>query len=270
MPTARQSRPDLKRAAREHDGRDIELYINCPRRYLYQAILGLSGSREDNGYVKFHRVLYRVLGWMAEQTGAVPAEALKAETDARWAETGPTDHPLRPLFRASAQKILDQANERSPEGIRFGEMLTATIDGHAIRLSVDEIQNDGRGFVIRRLRTGKAPKKQDHRVLHALMAEAGRQALGTGGKFEIRYLSSDDAVPISFARVMADRLEETRAVIAGLAAGEYPPIPSDDCPRCPHYFICRAIPEWRGRGFRFLGGAATNPSERPIDPGRSP
>ena len=240
MPTARQSRPDLKRAAREHDGRDIELYINCPRRYLYQAILGLSGSREDNGYVKFHRVLYRVLGWMAEQTGSVTAEALMAETDARWAETGPTDHPLQPLYRASAQKILDQANARSPEGIRFGEMLTATIDGHAIRLSVDEIQKDGRGFVIRRLRTGKAPKKQDHRVLHALMAEAGRQAFGTGGKFEIRYLSSDDAVPISFARVMADRLEETKVVIAGVAAGEYPPIPSDECPRCPHYFICQA------------------------------
>ena len=44
-------------------------------------------------------------------------------------------------------------------------------------------------------------------------------------------------------RVMADRLEETKVVIAGVAAGEYPPIPSDECPRCPHYFICQAIPE---------------------------
>lgn len=237
------SRSDLKRAAREHDGRDIELYIDCPRRYLYQAILGLSGSREDNGYVRFHRVLYRVLRWMAEQTSLVTADALRAETDARWAETGPTDDPLQPLYRDSAAKILDRANARSREGIRFGETLTATIGGHAISLSVDEIEKDGRSFVIRRLRTGKVPKKQDHRVLHALMVEAGKQAFGAGGKFEIRYLSSDDAVPISFARVMADRLEETKAAIAGLAAGEYPPIPSDDCPRCPHYFICQAVPD---------------------------
>jgi superfamily I DNA/RNA helicase/Zn-dependent peptidase ImmA (M78 family) len=238
------SRPDLKRAAREHDGRDIELYLDCPRRYLYQTILGLSGSREDNGYVRFHRAVYRVLRWMAEQTGAVAADALKAETDARWAETGPTDHPLQPLYRASAQKILDQANARPRGGIRFGETLTAMIDGHVISLSVDEIQKDGSGFVIRRLRTGKAPKKkQDHRVLHALMAEAGRQAFGAGGRFEIRYLSSDDAVPISFTRVMSDRLDETRAAIAGLAAGSYPAIPSDNCPRCPHYFICQAVPD---------------------------
>jgi DNA helicase II / ATP-dependent DNA helicase PcrA len=244
VPSAAGSRPDLKRSAREHDGRDIELYINCPRRYLYQAILGLSDSREDNGYVRFHRVLYRVLRWMTGQTGAVAADALKTETDARWAETGPTDHPLQSLYRASAQKILDQANARPRKGIRFGETLTATIDGHAISLSIDEIEKDGRGFVIRRLRTGKAPKnRQDHRVLHALMAEAGKQVFGAGGKFEIRYLSSDDVVPVSFDRVMADRLTETKAAVAGLAAGDYPAIPSDDCPRCPHYFICRAVPD---------------------------
>lgn len=40
-------RPDLKRTAREHDGRDLELYLSCPRRYLYQTMLELSGSRED-------------------------------------------------------------------------------------------------------------------------------------------------------------------------------------------------------------------------------
>jgi hypothetical protein len=243
MPPAGGNRPDLKRAAREHDGRDIELYMDCPRRYLYQTILGLSGSREDNGYVRFHRVLYRILHWMAEQSGTLTAEALRAETDARWAETGPTNHPLQLLYRASAQKILDQANARSREGIQFGETLIASIDGHAISLSVDEIEKDARGFVIRRLRTGKAPKKPDHRAMHALMAEAGRQAFGGGGKFEIRYLSSDDSVPISFARVMADRLQATRAAITGLVTGEYPAIPSEDCPRCPHYFICHAVPE---------------------------
>ena len=206
--------------------------------------MGLSGSREDNGYVRFHRAVYRVLGWMAAQAGAVTADALKTETDARWAESGPNDHPLQPLYRASAQKILDQANARPRKGIRFGEKLTATIGGHSISLSVDEIEQDGRGFVLRRLRTGRSPKKgQDHRVIHALMAEAGRQTLGAGGKFEIRYLSSNDVAPISFTRVMSDRLDETKAAVAGLASGSYPAVQSDDCPRCPHYFICQAVPD---------------------------
>jgi len=237
-------RPDLKRAAREHDGKDLELYLGCPRRYLYQTMLELSGSREDNGYVRFHRTVYRVLGWLSVQSGAVAADALKAEADARWAETGPNDHPLNAIYRASAQKILDQANTRPRAGIRFNETLTASIDGHSILLAVDEIEPTGKGFVLRRLRSGKAPKKgSDHRVLHALMSEAGRQKMGAGGKFEIRYLSSDDTVDVSFARVMSDRLAATRAAVAGMAAGNYPAISSDDCPRCPHYFICQSVPE---------------------------
>lgn len=237
-------RSDLARVVREHDGRDIELYLGCPRRYLYQAILGLSGSREDNGYVRFHRTVYRVLGWMAAQPGKVTADALKAETDARWAESGPTDHPLQPLYRASAQRILDQANARPRNGVRVGETLTADIDGHNIALKVDEIERDGRGFVLRRLRTGRSPKNRpDHRALHALMAEAGRQEFGNGVRFEIRYLSSDDVVPVSFARVMADRIDEVRAVVTGLASGNYPAVQTEDCPRCPHYFICQAVPD---------------------------
>jgi hypothetical protein len=75
------------------------------------------------------------------------------------------------------------------------------------------------------------------------MAEAGRQKLGNGGRFEIRYLSSDDVVPVSFARVMADRMDEVRAVVTGLASGNYPAVQSEDCPRCPHYFICQAVPD---------------------------
>lgn len=237
------ARPDLARAGREHDGRDLELYLGCPRRYLYQMILGLSGSREDNGYVRFHRCVYRVLGWLAAQPDAVMAAALKAEADARWAESGPNEHPLEPLYRASAQKILDQANARPRKGIRFGETIQAVIDGHTISVVVDEIERDGRGVVLRRLRTGRSPKSRpDHRVLHALMAEAGRQTMGNGSRFEVRYLTSDDVVPISFARVMVERLDQARAAVAGLVAGSYPAVPSDDCPRCPHYFICQAVP----------------------------
>jgi hypothetical protein len=51
--------------------------------------------------------------------------------------------------------------------------MTATIDGHAISLSVHEIQKDGRGFAIRRLCTGKAEKAGPPRI--------GRYGLGLFG-----------------------------------------------------------------------------------------
>jgi hypothetical protein len=180
---------------------------------------------------------------MADEAGPLSTEAIVAKTEEFWSETGPTGDALESLYRASAEQILERANARPRTGIRYGETLNVTFDGHTINLMIDEIETHANSFVIRRVRTGKAPKGQDHRALHALMAQAGQQAFGSKGTFEIRYLSSDDIVPISFDRVITDRLKATRAALAGLTAGDYPSIVSDDCPRCPHYFICEAVPE---------------------------
>ena len=86
-------RPDLRVSITEHNGHDIETYDECPRRYLYQTVLGLNRSRQDNGFVHFHRTVYRVLRWLAQQTGSVDVAQIKAEFDARWAETGPVGNP---------------------------------------------------------------------------------------------------------------------------------------------------------------------------------
>ena len=236
-------RADLAVSTREHDGHDIELYLGCPRRYLYQVVLGLSGSRDDNGYVRFHRAVYRVLRWMGAQGDTIGTTALTVEFEAAWSSIGPFDHPLEALYRAAAHRILDQAIGRSRTGITFGDVLRVTIEGHSISVSIDELERVGGGFTVRRLRTGRPPKKPDQRVLHALMAEAGRQAHGGGGRFELQYLTTGEAIGVALAGVMADRLGQTRGVLASLVAGRFPATPSEDCPRCPHYFICPIVPD---------------------------
>ena len=50
-------------------------------------------------------------------------------------------------------------------------------------------------------------------------------------------------VPVKLDGVMKDRLERASAALSGLAQWAYPAKPSDRCPRCPHYFICSAVPE---------------------------
>jgi hypothetical protein len=238
-------RTDLKVTVRDHDGRDIELYLSCPRRYLYQVVLGLSGSREDNGYVRFHRAVYRVLRWMGVQGDTIETTALTAEFESAWSDIGPFDDPLEALFRRAARRILDQAVGRSRAGISFGDVLQAVIEGYSISVPIDELERVGGGFTVRRLRTGRPPKKPDQRVLHALMVEAGRQAHGGGGRFELQYLTTNEAVGVSLAGVMADRLDKTRGALADLAAGRFPATPEnrEDCPRCPHYFICPIVPD---------------------------
>lgn len=237
-------RADLKVSGDAHEGRDIEIYLDCPRRYLYQVVLGLSGSREDNGYVRFHRAVYRVLRWMNGQGGTIDASAMSGEFESAWSQVGPFDHPLQALYRAAATRILQQAIGRSRIGISFGDIVEVEIAGARISLPIDELEHQGAGFTVRRLRTGRPPQTRDQRVLHALMAEACRQKHGEGGRFEIQYLTTNEAVDVPLDGVMADRLDATRGALAGLAAGAFPATPSDReaCPRCPQYFICSAVP----------------------------
>jgi DNA helicase-2/ATP-dependent DNA helicase PcrA len=237
-------RPDLRVETLEHDGRDIELFLGCPRRYLYQIVLGLSGGREDNGYVRFHRAVYHVLRWIGAQGDDVNPGAAAVEFETAWREIGPYDHPLEALYRASAQRILDQARGRSRIGIDLGEVFALALENHTITVPIDEIERSGGRFVLRRLRTGRPPSKADQRHLHAMMFEAGRQALGQGGRFEIQYLTTNEAVPVSLDGVMDSRLGDTRAALGDLVAGRFPATPKncEDCPRCPYYFICPAVP----------------------------
>lgn len=241
---AQRDRPDLRVFHREHDARDIELYLKCPRSYLYQAVLDLSGSRVDNGYVRFHRTVYRVLHWLSEQGGRASEEHLATEFEVRWAETGPFDHPFEPLYRRAATHILGLANARPRQGVRFGETLSLKLGQHTLEVVADEIEVEGASFVVRRLRSGRPPKAKDQRHLHALIAEAGRQTLGSGARFELHYLSTNQPIDASFAaKTLADRLDAVRDALAAMEEGRYPAEPSDDCPRCPHYFICDSVPD---------------------------
>ena len=235
-------RPDLHVQNVQHDGRDIELFLGCPRRYLYQIVLGLSGDREDNGYVRFHRAVYRVLRWMGDQEEPIEAAALTAEFEAAWHEIGPHDNSLEALYRAAAKRILEQALGRLRAGIYFGKMLELELDGHTITLPIDEMEQSGDSFVVRRVRTGRPPSKPDQRHLHAMILAAGRSKILGAGRFEIQYLTTNDTVPVSLDGVMDRRLDDVRLALRAAATGRFSPTPSDSCPRCPHYFICPAVP----------------------------
>jgi hypothetical protein len=244
LPPPMNERPDLRIDGLEHDGRDIELYLGCPRQYLYQLVLGLSGAREDAAYVRFHRAVYRVLNWMREQSGSIEAAAIADELEAAWNDIGPHDDPLAPLFRASAVGILDQTRTRPKDGIEFVRAIGLQLGSHTVNLSIDEIEQTGGHIVVRRIRTGRPPSKPDQRHLHALMLKAARLQMGSKARFEVQYLTTNEPVPVTLDRVMADRLDDVQEALDGLAKGTYPAKPknAEDCPRCPHYFICPSVP----------------------------
>ena len=76
--------PDLKRAAREHDGRGHRTLhqLPAPLSLSGDPCSGLAARAKITATSSSIAFFYRVLGWMAEQAGSVTAEALMAETDA--------------------------------------------------------------------------------------------------------------------------------------------------------------------------------------------
>ena len=106
----------------------------------------------------------------------------------------------------------------------------------------DHVEIGSQGPVVRRLRTGRPPKKIDDDI-YALYHEGARQAYGKA-RVEALYLTTDEVVPVEMtAKVIGNRLEKYDAAMAGIRAGEFPPKPNDRiCPRCPQYFICPALP----------------------------
>ena len=229
----------------EHKAEDLDQYIRCPRAYLYQRILDLSGARDDSAYVQFHRAVYSVLRWMGKVNAAttVSGEEAAARLDAAWEEIGPSDHPYATVYRDAADDIVERAVARRASGAQIleADWQIERAEGR-IRLRPDHVEVSADGPVVRRLRTGRPPKKIDDDI-YALYLVGARRELDQA-RIETLFLTTDEARPVQMTEtVIRNRLKKYDDAIAGIRAGRFAAKPDDrTCPRCPQYFICSAIP----------------------------
>ena len=228
-----------------HNADDLDQYMRCPRAYLYQRLLHLSGAPEDSAYVQFHRAVYSVLRWLMSMKAEteVRREDANARLGAAWKEIGPVDHPYAPVYREAADGIVEHAIARRASG---AELVDAEWKierpGGWIGLRPDHVEKGTDGPVVRRLRTGRPPKKIDDDI-YALYLHAAAQELGAA-RVEALFLTTDEAVPVSMSdKKISNRIEKYDRAMTGIRTGNFLAKPSDrQCPRCPQYFICPSIP----------------------------
>lgn len=240
----------LAHLAPEHDlyaAEDLDQYIRCPRAYLYQRVLDLSGARDDNAYVRFHRAVYAVLRWIGgmEAGSAVALDDAVAKLEAAWMEIGPADHPYAPVYREAADSIIERAVARRASGavLLDADWHIVRPEGR-IRLRPDHVESGPQGLVVRRLRTGRPPKNKNiDDDIYALYHYGAAQEYGTA-HVEALFLTTDEAVSVGMSdKVIGNRLAKYDDALAGIRAGQFPAKPDDRmCPRCPQYFICPGIP----------------------------
>lgn len=231
------------------DVNQLEIYLRCPRQYLYEVEIGLSGRREDSAYVLFHRCVYHVLRWLQAEHAAGRPVTLGIALDKleeAWQRFGPTDHAYAAMYRASAEQMVERLLVDILDGgapLERPEWEVSLPNGR-VRLIPDHVtEGDAEAPTVIRLRTGRASKSELAKPIYGLYQAAVEQHYpGRPPAVRVFSLSTGEQETVTLKPgPLSTRLGKYDEAIAGILRGSFPPKPDDrQCPRCPHYFICPA------------------------------
>jgi DNA helicase-2/ATP-dependent DNA helicase PcrA len=124
-------RPLLPRDS--YSERELDVYLRCPARYDHEITGGLRGGGDASAYLRFHRCVYRTLGWLEERATSGQAATVE-EARAELASSASTDS----MTARSGRLTWKVSSSRSP---RIGSSSRATgpcasnVSGRGARLS---------------------------------------------------------------------------------------------------------------------------------------
>ncbi|MEO5925671.1 MAG: ATP-dependent helicase [Bryobacteraceae bacterium] len=226
----------------------ISLYEKCPLRFFYTHILGLGSARKPTAFSKSHDCLYRLIDWLADarRNGDPTLEETEAAFEVLWLERGPTDHAYAAEYRLLASRLIT-ALIRSGAGRTFRDMEPLAIDFPNGRIVVrpNELAELPNGTVVlRRVRTGHRRTDEYDRLDYTLYQLAGESRFGAGFVVEALHLTDET---IDQVEIKPQKLENRRVnsdgMLRNISLGAFPPeVDAVSCPRCPHFFICSAVP----------------------------
>jgi len=239
------ARPELKLEPEFHEARELDQYQRCPRRYAYARSLGLRAGGDDDGYARFHRSVYAVLSWVLQERANrdVPLAEYWPKLEQIWAAQGPSDHPFAPVYKAFAVRMLTKVEEHLRAPGATSQDVDLHVGGVQVRVRLEQAE-PGDGGLVRRYRTGRRPKEVKAELPDALRLLAGRQLYGPGARLQIHFLTSEDTVDLDIKGKQLDtKVAKVRDIATAIAAGQFPVTTDvDQCPRCPFFFLCPAIP----------------------------
>jgi DNA helicase II / ATP-dependent DNA helicase PcrA len=227
----------------------LTAYLKCPRRYFYTHILGLGTARKSTAFLRTHNCLYDLIQWLAEtrRDGDPTIEAAEQFFESIWKERGPVDHGFASDYRRLASRLIS-ALVKSGAGRRFRDAEPIAIDFPNGRISVEPnemAQLPNGTVVLRRVRTGHKRSDEYDSLEYTLYHLAGKARFGNAFSVEAIHLTDETVETVT---ITAQKLNNRRAtsddMLQNISRGLFPPKPDAvACPRCPHFFICDAIPK---------------------------
>lgn len=223
---------------------DASAYDRCGRKFFYTNVLELGGLTKLTPFTKTHACLRELIDWLAaRRPRATPALAeTEAEFDRIWERSGPKGHAFEAEYRSLASGIIRTLFEAGG-GRRFAVPDRVPIDFPHGRLVVEADESahlpDGTR-VLRRVRTGKRRAEESDDIVYALYHLAAEG--GPPTSVEALSLTDGKSDPVALS---AKKIQSARAkageIVRDLKAGDFAPSPNQQCPRCPHFFLCAAV-----------------------------
>lgn len=223
-------------------------YEKCPRRFFYTHVLGLGGARKPTAFSRTHDCLYELLRWLADarRSGEPSLNEAEEAFEAIWKTRGPVDHAFASDYRRLASRLIESLL-KAGAGQRFTEAQPLAIDFPNGRVLVEPNElgqlADGT-VVIRRVRTGYKRSDEYDRLEYTLYHLAIRNQFGGRAVVHALHLTDETQEPVVIsATKLSNRQKKSDTMLAGIAAGSFPTeVDVVTCPRCPHFFVCAAVP----------------------------
>lgn len=239
----------LRRSDWHPTAKGLDAYGRCPKRFFYTHVLGLRTARKRTAFTETHDCLYRLMDWLedARKSQVPTVQEVEAAFEEIWKEDGPGDHAFAGDYRALALRLIDVL-VGAGDGLKFLEREPLTVDLGEGRVVVepDEIvELPGGNVGVRRVRTGHKRSDEYDRLEYALYRFAVDEHFGASAAVLALHLTDGSAEEVRLTtRKLATRRSNSEAMVRGIAEGWFPPTPeSVVCARCPHFFVCPALPQ---------------------------
>jgi superfamily I DNA/RNA helicase len=220
----------------------LDLYVRCPRRFLYTHVLGVGGRRTSTTLSQMHDVVRAVVERLAAVECDAHASAQVRELfDATW-QAGPLATVEFDLHRDVALSLVQRFAASRSGGTRLDiRDFDAALDGAIVIARADDVIATSAGTVVARIvRTGHRMSTSGQSISDAAFHIATASSL-PGCLVEVLHLSEDEpTTTVSFEpRALGRHRDKLSAALTAIGDGRFKPNRSErTCPTCPSFFIC--------------------------------